>query len=168
MKFVVDLFVRGLEDREFIPAFRAVRRHFKFDAAAILFDGKTGTRTLGCYGRADVPGPLYGWATSLTHVLWRECGHYLSTTFKTHRLLDDARVYPRYVEYIFDDEGEHDAMKIEDAKRALVNPWPELEPHIIDQEISVLTTKPKRTLREILEDFFDPAALGRLNRSENR
>jgi hypothetical protein len=155
MKIVARLLLFGPDRFDLFMLEPWVRPEFEYEEARVGADLVAGHKYFALFeGRLHLDEPLYEWAREMVHGIWRASGHFLSAKVTSHRLLDDAKVYPRYVHHVFDDEGEYDAMKIGD-ELASRNVWPELEPHIIDQELNVLAS-PTKTVRAAIESFFTP------------
>ena len=101
------------------------------------------------------------WAWHLAVGVWEKLGHFL--TLEVLILSPSGRT----LMYLFDDEGEYDAHKIAGRPQ---DPWPELEPHIIDylplMSVGAKTKDSTKSISEIIKSFFDPEALKGIMRKE--
>lgn len=113
MKLVMGVTVEGLTEFELSAVLRCTRREFHFEDVSVL--PGPGGYSMEFSGVLSLDEPTFEWCKALTQAIWKATGHFLTVRYNFHRLLDDARVYPRYVKYDFDDEGEHDDMKIAEA-----------------------------------------------------
>jgi hypothetical protein len=97
-------------------------------------------------GTTDLDEMPQVWAWHLAVQVWEKLGHFL--------VLEVLILSPsgRTLMYLFDDEGEYDAHKIEGK---LKDPWPELEPHIIDNDLVMLrVTTPQKPLPAVVQSWI--------------
>ncbi len=110
MKIVMSVLLEDVPAASTSTLIRCIRQEFHFEGITIL--PATDCRVMEFTGVLSLDEPVFSWCKQLTYSIWKTIGHFLSVRYNFHRLLDDARVYPKYVKFDFDDEGEHDAMKI--------------------------------------------------------
>ena len=94
-------------------------------------------------GSTDLDEMPWIWAKNVAQHLWRHVGHFLSVAV----LISSPS--GKTLRYVFDDEGEYEAMKIEEVRALHRDLCPELEPQIIDR-----ANWGKETFLEIFKDLF--------------
>lgn len=146
MRFTAEVSCRAHWE-ELLKVGDAVREELPFHVSRIHpMPVLGGYCTVTMRGTTDLDEMPHVWAWHLAVRVWEKIGHFLT--------LEVLILSPsgRNLMYLFDDEGEYDAHKIEGK---LHDPWPELEPHIVDNELVMLrATIPRKPLPAVVKNWI--------------
>ena len=110
-RHVIDIDLMGVYDGDIASLLGELRKEMGFFIVMKLSDrGEDGFIDINVYGIEDIDEPSEAWMHAVKHLVWKHLKYFVRIDASLTPIPEDGSVF------VFDDEGEFDALCVEEAK----------------------------------------------------